>query len=182
MNTSSHPIATTPSPKRSRVNGFTVVAFVAGAALAGIAGAVAGSSGGAPMHMGGWHHGMMEGAHSTADVTAHVDHMLKHLYVEIDATDAQQAQITPLVNHAVNDLMPLHALLQAAHNQAIEGLTQATIDRSALEAMRITHLQLADQASKRLVQLIADVGEALTPAQRNALATHLKQMHGIAAP
>jgi hypothetical protein len=28
------------------------------------------------------------------------------------------------------------------------------------------------------VQLIADVGDVLTPAQRTALATHLKQMHG----
>jgi len=34
--------------------------------------------------------------------------MLKHLYVEIDATDAQKAQITPLVKQAVSDLLPLH--------------------------------------------------------------------------
>jgi len=29
------------------------------------------------------------------------------------------------------------------------------------------------------VQLIGDVGDVLTPAQRNALATHLEQLHGM---
>jgi hypothetical protein len=48
-----------------------------------------------------------------------------------------------------------------------------------LEAARVTHLQLADQASKRFVQLIADVGDVLTPAQRTALAEHLKRLHGL---
>jgi Spy/CpxP family protein refolding chaperone len=103
--------------------------------------------------------------------------VLKHLYVEIDATDAQKAQITPLVQQAVKDLLPMHTQLQAAHKQAIEALTQNTVDRTALEAARVAHLQLADQASKRLTQLLADVDDVLTPAQRTALAAHLKQMH-----
>jgi protein CpxP len=81
------------------------------------------------------------------------------------------------VQQAVNDLLPMHTQLQAAHTQAIEALTQDTVDRTALEAARVAHLQLADQASKRLTQLLADVDEVLTPAQRSALATHLKQMH-----
>jgi Spy/CpxP family protein refolding chaperone len=150
---------------------MTLVAFVAGAALAGGIAAVAASG------MGGMHHGMMNGTHSAADVSAHVDHVLKHLYVEIDATDAQKAQITPLVHQAVSDLVPMHAQLQAAHQQAIGALLQDTADRSALEAARVTHLQLADQASKRLTQLLADVDDVLTPAQRTSLAAHLQRMH-----
>jgi protein CpxP len=169
MNTSSEPGNATP--RRSIFSRMTLVAFLAGAALAGSIAAVAASG------MGGFHHGMMSGPHSAADVSAHVDHMLKHLYVEIDATDAQKAQITPLVQQAVSDLLPMHTQLQAAHTQAIEALTQNTVDRTALEAARVAHLQLADQASKRLTQLLADVDEVLTPAQRTALAAHLKQMH-----
>jgi Spy/CpxP family protein refolding chaperone len=119
----------------------------------------------------------MSGTHSAADVNAHVDHVLKHLYAEIDATDAQKAQITPLVKQAVNDLMPMHAQLQAAHEQALQALTQDTVDRAALEAARVAHLQLADQASKRLTQLLADVDEVLTPAQRTAVAAHLRELH-----
>jgi protein CpxP len=161
--------------QRSLFNRMTFAVLVAGATLVGSVAALANGAG-----MCGWHHGMMSGTHSAADVSAHVDHMLKHLYVEIDATDAQKAQITPMVKQAVNDLLPLHAQLQAAHAQITQGLAQSPIDRSALEAARVAHLQLADQASKRIVQLIADVGDLLTATQRSALATHLTKMHGKA--
>jgi Spy/CpxP family protein refolding chaperone len=171
MNTPSEPTSTTP-PRRTLFSRMTVVAFVAGVALAGSIAAVASAAG---MGACGWHHGMS--GHGTEDASAHVDHMLKHLFVEVDATDAQKAQITPLVKQAMADLMPLHAQAQTAHTQAIQALTQATVDRTALEAARVAHLQLADQASKRLVQLIADVDEVLTPAQRSALAAHLQKMH-----
>ena len=169
MNTSSEP-GNTATPRRSLFNRMTLVAFVAGAALASGIATVAASG-------VGIHHGMMGGPQSAADVSTHVDHVLKHLYVEIDATDAQKAQITPLVQQAVNDLLPMHTQLQAAHAQALQALTQNTVDRSALEAARVAHLQLADQASKRLTQLLGDVDEVLTPAQRTALAAHLKQLH-----
>ena len=169
MNSPSDPTSTTP-PRRTLFSRMTVVAFVAGLALAGGIAAVAG----APGMGGGWHHGMGSGH---GDAAEHVDHLLKHLFVEIDATDAQKAQITPLVKQAMADLMPLHAQAQTAHTQAIQALTQDTVDRTALEAARVAHLQLADQASKRLVQLIADVDEVLTPAQRSALAAHLQKMH-----
>jgi Spy/CpxP family protein refolding chaperone len=88
--------------------------------------------------MGGWHHGMMmDGTHSAAEVSAHVDHMLKHFYVEIDATDAQKAQIAPLVKQAVNDLLPLHSQLQTAHTQVMQALMQTPIDRASLEAVPV---------------------------------------------
>lgn len=160
------------SPFRTFFSRTTVTAFAAGVVLAGSIAAVASAGGGGVC---GFHHGMS--AQGTGDFAAHVDHMLNHLYVEIDATDAQKAQITPLVKQAMSDLMPLHAQAQAAHTQAIQALTQTTVDRSALETARVAHLQLADQASKRLVQLIADVDDVLTPAQRSALAAHLQKMH-----
>jgi Spy/CpxP family protein refolding chaperone len=156
-------------------NRSTILSFVAGAAVAvavGVSATVAA--------MGGWQHGsMMDGTHSAAEVNAHVDHMLKHFYVEIDATDAQKAQIGPLVKQAVSDLLPLHAQAHTAHQHALDALTQATLDRGALEAARVEHLQLADQASKRLVQLMGDVGDVLTPTQRKALSDHLQHLHGM---
>jgi protein CpxP len=175
MNTPSEPATSPRSVLRTLFNRQTVFAFLAGASLVGGVGAAA-----AAMGASGWHHGMMmHGAESPADMSAHIDHVLKHLYVEIDATDVQKAKIGPLVQQAVSDLLPLHTQLQAAHAQAVQGLTQPTIDRAALEAAREAHLQLADQASKRIVQLIGDVGEVLTPTQRNALAAHLAQLHGM---
>jgi protein CpxP len=174
-------MTTSPEPKGPSPSGhplfsrMTLAVIVAAATLVGGVAALAHGTAAC-----GWHQGMM-GGHSAADVSAHVDKMLKHLYVEIDATDAQKAQITPLVKQAVNDLLPLHTQLQAAHAQALQGLTASPVDRTALEAARVAHLQLADQASKRLVQLIADVSDVLTPAQRDAFVAHLKQMHGKAS-
>ena len=132
--------------------------------------------------MGGWHHGsVMDATHSVAEVNAHVDHMLKHFYVEVDATEAQKAQIGPLVKQAVDDLLPLHTQVRAARVQAELALTQNTVDRASLEAVRQQHLQVAEQASKRLSQLIGDVGDALTPAQRQSLIAHLDRMHAMPA-
>jgi protein CpxP len=168
---------TTPQQpfRRSLFNRYAAVAFIAGAVLATGIGAFARSD-----SMSGWHHGMtLDGTQSPAEVSAHVDRMLKHFYVEIDATDAQKAQIDPLVRQAVGDLLPLHSQLHAAHAQVVNALTQTTIDRASLEAARVQHLQLADQGSKRLVQLIADVGEVLTPTQRTTLADRLQHMRGM---
>lgn len=171
---------TTPNPinpgKRSfrsaLFNRSTVLAFVAGAAVAVALGVSAQGA------MGGWHHGsMLDGTHSVAEVNAHVDHMLKHFYVEIEATDAQKSQIGPLVKQAVNDLLPLRTQANTAHQLAMDALSQTTLDRGALETARAEHLQLADQASKRLVQLMGDVGDVLTPTQRKALLDHLQHLH-----
>ena len=172
--TTQTPSKGSPPPRRLLFNRHTLIAFTAGAALAGSVGAAA--WGGA---MSCQHGMMMDGTHSAAEMSAHIDHVLKHLYVEIDATDAQKAQIDPLVRTAVNDLLPLQTQAHTAHQHAVDALTQATLDRGSLEAARLEHLQLADQASKRIVQLIADVGDVLTPTQRKALSEHLQQMHGM---
>jgi len=173
MSTPSDPTPSARAHLRTLFNRQTVFAFLAGASLVGGLGAAVAANGG--------HHGMMmlHGTESPADVADHIDHVLKHLYVEIDATDAQKAKIGPLVQQAASDLLPLRAQLRTAHLQVIQGLTQPTVDRGALEAARESHLQLADQASKRIAQLLGDVGDVLTPVQRNALATHLEQLHGM---
>ena len=159
--------------RRLFLNRYTALAFIAGAGLSAGVAALAQSNGMATLH-----HGMMMSA-NPADMSAHVDHVLKHLYVELDATDAQKAQIDPLVKQAMTDLMPLHTQAQSAHTQFLQALTQPTVDRNSLEAARETHMQLAEQASKRFVQLIGDVGNVLTPAQRQALANHIQKLHGM---
>ncbi len=149
-----------------------LIAVAAGAALVTGVGALVRADA-----LDAWHHMVMGGGeHGNADFSAHVDHMLQHVYVELEATDAQKAQIEPLVRQAMTDLQPLHAQLKAAHDQALHAVTQTPVDRAALEAARVAHLQLADQASRRAVQLIADVGDVLTPAQRTKLADHLAKM------
>jgi Spy/CpxP family protein refolding chaperone len=164
----------TTSLGRLPINRRTLLAFAAGAALSGGVVALA-QSAGAGMHA--FHHGsMMSG--SPGDMAAHIEHVVQHLYIEIGATDAQKAQIDPLVKQALDDLAPLHAQAQSAHAQLVRAFAQDPIDRNSLEAAREAHMQLADQASRRIAQLVGDVGSVLTPAQRQKLADHLQQMHG----
>jgi protein CpxP len=152
-----------------------ILAFAAGAALSGGVVALA-QSAGAGMHA--FHHeSMMSG--NPGDMAAHIEHVVQHLYVEINATDAQKAQIDPLVKQALEELAPLHSQAQSAHTQFVHAFTQDPIDRNSLEAAREAHLQLADQASRRIAQLVGDVGAVLTPAQRQKVADHLQQMHGM---
>jgi Spy/CpxP family protein refolding chaperone len=153
---------------------LVISAFLGGVAAAVGVGALAEGAAGP-----GWgHHSALSADDSPAAVAKHVDHMLQHAYVEIEATDAQKAQLDPIVKQAVADLMPLHDQAHAAHQQALALLTADTIDRAAIENARAEHLRLADQASRRLAQLLGDVAEVLTPAQRQALAEHVQRRHG----
>lgn len=123
-----------------------------------------------------WHH--RPAAMTAEEISAHVDKFLQHVYIEVDATDAQKAQLDPLVKQAVADLMPLHSQVHDFHAQALALLSQDHVDRAAIESMRAEHIQAADQASRRIAQLLGDVAEVLTPAQRKALAARITEMHG----
>jgi Spy/CpxP family protein refolding chaperone len=105
-----------------------------------------------------------------ADLEKGVDRMLKHFYVEIDATDAQKARLEPIVKQAAKDLLPMREQLHAGRREAIELLTQERVDPVALEALRAKKIGLADEASRRLTRAIGEAAEVLTPAQRKELA------------
>jgi protein CpxP len=113
-----------------------------------------------------------------ATLDARLDRALKHLYVEIDATDAQKQQLAPIVKGAAGDLLPLRAKMRDARRQAVELLSQQNIDRAALETLRADQLKLAETASKRFTQALADVAEVLTPDQRKQLAEHINRGQG----
>ena len=148
-----------------------VFALVAGTALVAGIGAVA--------HEPGAHHVEFHSAMSGEDIAAHADMFLQRLYTETSATDAQKAQIDPLVQQALADLQPMHAGARDFHTQALALLSADTIDRAALENLRAEHIQAADQASRRFTQAVADIAEVLTPVQRRQLAAHVAEMHGL---
>ena len=157
----------------SRIGRTGRKAAVVAAVLGGIAlavGAVAQNASTGSFHHGG-HHARANA--SPADVAAHVDQMLQHIYAETGATPAQQAQIAPLVQTTATDLSQLHGQFHTEHAQMLTLLTADTIDRAALENARVAQLNVLDQASKELVQLLADTAGVLTPAQRKALAEKL---------
>jgi len=146
--------------------------------LATLIGGLAAGIGFKAFAQGGRHRGGMHGPMDPAEMEKHVERMLKHLYVEIDATEEQKRKLEPIVKDAARDLLPLRDSLHAGRRQAIEILTQERIEAAAIEGLRARQLQLADQASRRLVRAVSEAAEVLTPAQRKQLAAHFARRHG----
>jgi Spy/CpxP family protein refolding chaperone len=146
------------------------------AALAGlIAAALGGASWSAHAH-GGWHRGGF--SDDPAKMEAGIDRMLDRMYSRIEATEEQKAKITPLVKNAAKEVAPLRQKAREARAKAVELLKAPAVDRAALESLRAEQIQAHDQASRRFSQVLADVAEVLTPAQRAQVAERLQSRHG----
>jgi periplasmic protein CpxP/Spy len=104
-----------------------------------------------------------------AFIDAHADRMIRHLAVEIDATNEQQDKLKAIVHETVKDVLPARDKMLAARATARELLTQPTIDRTALEKLRADQIATHEAVSKQLVQAVADVADALTPDQRRKI-------------
>jgi protein CpxP len=142
--------------------------------LAALLGGIAAGVGFKALAHGRWHG---DGPLDPADLDKRLDRMLKHLYVEIDATEAQKQQLDPIVKQAAKDLLPLRDNLRAGRREAIELLSQERVDPAALEALRARQIGLADDASRRLTRAIAEAADVLTPAQRKELAARFARHH-----
>jgi periplasmic protein CpxP/Spy len=131
----------------------------------------------------GFHHrwgGRWGGGHAMSSEAAkeHLQIASKWLLRDIDASPEQQDRVNAIVAGAVDDLFRLRERHQqnrdAFHAQFGGG---ATVDRAALEEIRKSEMGVADEASKRLVQALADVSDVLTPEQRQALAERIHRHH-----
>jgi Spy/CpxP family protein refolding chaperone len=156
------------SGKRGR-RGTFAIALIAVALLAGVAGSLLSSAfaqGFGPPF--GWHHGGgMFGAPMTpTQIDDRIDRMTKHMAIELDATADQLAKVASITKAAVSDLRAMREKALATRAQAVTLLTAPTIDRTAIERLRTEQMALADSASKRIAQALADVAEVLNPEQR----------------
>jgi protein CpxP len=151
--------------------------FFKRAAIATLIGGIAAGIGFKAFAQGGcgWHRcGYAAGPLDPAAVDQHLDRALKHLYVEIDATEEQKQRLEPIVKQAVKDLLPVREKARNARKQAVDLLAAERIDRGAIEALRAEQIQLAEQASKRFTQALADVAEVLNSAQRKQIAERME--------
>jgi Spy/CpxP family protein refolding chaperone len=154
----------TQSPLRRRFFRFAA----AGAALAGLSGLAWKATA----------HGNRGGPIDPARLDEHLDRMLKHLYVEIDATEAQRQKLEPIIKQAAKELMPLRQKVREARRQGMALLTAPSIDRGAIERLRVEQIAAADDASKRFVRALADVADVLTPEQRKTVAARVEHRRG----
>jgi protein CpxP len=161
-----------PSPQSGR-RGTFLFALLAVALLAGLTGNLLSTAFGQGF---GWQHfgmhggGVFGGPLTPAQIDDRIDRMTKHAAIELDATQDQQAKIATIAKAAAGDLRALREKAQAAHAQAITLFTAPTVDRSAIERLRAEQIGLAETASKRIAQALADAAEVLNPEQRRKVA------------
>jgi periplasmic protein CpxP/Spy len=113
-----------------------------------------------------------------ATIDQRIERAIKHMAIEIDATSEQQDKIITIAKMTVKELQPLHEKMQGRRMQAIDLLTQPTIDRSAIEKFRADQLATADEVSKRIATAITDIANILTPEQRKVIADRLPYLGG----
>ena len=167
-----------PGPIDNRPNGrgrrrTLVIALLAVALLASLAGNVLSTAFGQGF---AWHRfgmrdgGLLGGPLTPAQMDERIDRMTKHMAIELDATADQQAKIASIAKAAAADLRAMREKMQAARSQAVALLTASSIDRTAIERLRAEQIVLAETASKRIAQALADAAEVLNPEQRRKVA------------
>ena len=128
---------------------------------------------------GYWHGpGFMRAPLTPAEVEDRADRGIRHVAVELDATNEQQEKLRAIAKAAVKDLLPLREKAQTARQRAAALLTQPTVDRGAIEAFRAEQMAMADAASKRFSQAFTEAAEVLTPEQRRKIAAHIEARRG----
>ncbi len=159
--TTSSPAGTPGAPRRKR-RGWIIAASIVGA-LVLLAGGKA-----LVYAKGGW-----DGHMSAEEMADRIELGVKYALKATDATDEQRARVTAILQATAADVHALADEHRGFHEQLHEILAAQTVDRARLEAVRAEGVSLADQASKRLAQGVADAADVLTPEQRAALAERM---------
>jgi Spy/CpxP family protein refolding chaperone len=106
-----------------------------------------------------------------------IDAMVQWMLADLNATDDQRNKISSILQAAANDLQPLRQQHMQARKAVMQLLAAPTIDRAQLESLRVQQIQLADSASKRMTQAMADAADVLSPDQRTKLVAKWQHHH-----
>jgi protein CpxP len=150
--------------------------WIIGGSILGVLGLLVGATTFVNAHGGGWHH--RSGPMNAEMIADRVEHGVKYVLSDVDATADQKAQVTAILQAAAKDVHALADQHFAAHKEIHEILSAESIDRVRLESVRESELRLADQASRRILQGIADAAEVLTPQQRAELVSKMEERRG----
>lgn len=97
------------------------------------------------------------------------DKRMQHMLDEVKASDAQKSKAAGIVKASLTKGAPLAEKMRDNHVQMRKLMAAATLDKAAIETLRVEQMKLADEASKLMTQTMQEVAEVLTPEQRAKL-------------
>lgn len=163
---------------------FFVILLSAGAVI-GVFATKALSHGPGGWH-GKWHHGsgftrvhgpmgFMRGPLDVDKAQKRAERMVKHIGIEIDATDEQTVELVRIAKALVRDIIPVRQELRTARRAAVDILTSENPDQAELEKLRADQMTRFDDASKRVLAAITEANAVLTPAQRTQIRERIEK-------
>jgi len=91
----------------------------------------------------------------------------------LDATPDQQQRVEKIIDGTVDSLFPIVEKHRSNRDQLHAILEAPTIDRAAIERLRVEEIGLADNLSRVVASALGDTAEVLTTEQRAELIQHL---------
>ncbi|MCY6381740.1 Spy/CpxP family protein refolding chaperone [Hoeflea prorocentri] len=111
---------------------------------------------------------------TNAEIEEKITRAVKHLAIEIDATQEQQDKIVALVTPAAINMKTVRTEMRGTGWEFGSLLTADDVDPQAIEELRAEKLAEADEISKEWVNVITEVAMVLTPEQRETLRDHVE--------
>jgi protein CpxP len=136
-----------------------------------------GPYGGSPGDHGwsyGPHHGAMADFAGRLFMPGPVERATDRVLWSVDASREQRDKVNAIIHRTVDELFALREKHVEGRKQLRDALAASTIDRGKIESIRTEQMQLADLASKRITDALAQAAEVLTPPQRAELARRLE--------
>jgi protein CpxP len=111
----------------------------------------------------------------------HKAFMQKRLEKMLDmlkATDSQRTAIKAIAERMFAEMQPIHQQHKQLHDAMVAAFTADTVDRAAVEKLRLQVTAMVDQGSQVLSKGLLDAAQVLTPEQRQTLAKFIQEHHG----
>jgi len=112
-------------------------------------------------------------AEAAAFITSRVDGMLN----DLNATDAQRAQVHALKDRLLADGLKLHAAGEPFHAEVLAQWSSATPDAAKLHALLDERADALRSYAHELVDAGVELHGILTPEQREKLAKEVERFH-----
>jgi periplasmic protein CpxP/Spy len=123
----------------------------------------------------GWRDGGHHGMHRGGFMPGRMERMVDRALWSVDATREQRDKVTAIFEKATDDVFAMRQQHLDGRRQIREALTAQTVDRARIDTLRNDQLKLADAASKRITDALADAAEVLTPDQRTQLGRRIER-------